>query len=227
MPIDNMARFWYDNYISHPQDPTFLGPVMHAIQDASIPHHASGCIGNWHSRYESQAGAGASNWLAAGGGTIRNLVGQWNWQDPNPPSHLNPADWTRRPARNWRIDQLVTWVALHAYAAYANVYHGFRGGWQGVNAESAANLYRIATAMCVHVLRNAAPRYTPPTPDSCASFANRLAEAQRRVSIDRQWLSRNISDEQREYWDQRLAEDQHSQTIAQQDLAKCRAEQKQ
>ncbi len=49
MPVDNMARYWYMSF-TKTYKPVELGPVMHAIQDASVPHHAAGYMGNWHSR---------------------------------------------------------------------------------------------------------------------------------------------------------------------------------
>lgn len=226
MPLDNLARFWYDNYTKYPQDPTFLGTVLHAVQDAAIPHHAAVCSGNWHSRYEAQFGSSVADFIAAGGDAIRSLVTQWDWQDPNPPSHLNPGDWTRRPARNWRIDQLVTWVALHANAAYQNVYHGFRDGWQGLNPDSAANLCRIATAMSVHVLRNGLQFYTPPVPDPCQAYVSRVDAAQRSVNIAGQWLKKNLSEEQQIYWTERRHEAEVALRTARQALDQCRAQHK-
>ena len=224
MPVDNLARYWYGAYLDKPHDPTKLGPVMHAIQEAAVPHHASGCLGNWHSRYEAQTGANTADWIVAEGQTVRGLIAGWNWQDPCPPSHLNPEDWSRRPARNWRIDQLVTWVALHAYAAYDQVYHGFRDGWQGVDDASGSNLTGIATAMSVHVLRNAGPLYAPLKPDPCSKEASRLKGARAALSIANNWLKKKLSEELREEWQLKQKEAQRDVKAAEQALAKCRAE---
>ncbi len=57
MPVDNLGRYWYNYFINSygKKDDAFeaLGRVMHAIQDASVPHHAYGCLGNWHTKYEN------------------------------------------------------------------------------------------------------------------------------------------------------------------------------
>jgi hypothetical protein len=53
MPVDNMARFYFNGFINE-LEPKYLGPVMHAIQDASILHHAAGTCGNWHGKYEKE-----------------------------------------------------------------------------------------------------------------------------------------------------------------------------
>ena len=53
MPVDNMARFYFNRFFAE-AEPKFLGPVMHAVQDASIPHHAAGLCGNWHGKYEEE-----------------------------------------------------------------------------------------------------------------------------------------------------------------------------
>jgi len=226
MPIDNLARYWYSTFLNKPHDPTNLGPVLHAIQDAAVPHHASACFGNWHQRYEAQTGANASDWIVAEGQTIRGLVAGWNWQDPFPPSHLNPEDWGRRPARNWRVDQLVTWVALHAYAAYDQVYHGFTIGWQGVNDASGANLTALATAMSVHVLRDAGPLYTPLKPDPCAAEASRLRGARARLGVANNRLKKNLGEELQEEWLLKQKEAQRDVKAGEAALAKCRAEHK-
>ncbi len=156
LPVDNLARYWFGQFIDT-KDPTALGPVMHAIDDASIPHHAAGYMGNWHQKYEDDVDANLQQWLddpsfLAG---VRALVEQWSRIDSSPPVFLSyPQDVEKVPAQNWRIDQLVTWLALHAYQAYDQVYQHFRGGYS-FNMESARNLTQLATALCVLVLRKA------------------------------------------------------------------------
>jgi hypothetical protein len=152
MPVDNLARFWYKYYTLN-RDPASLGPVMHAIQDASVPHHAAGCCGNWHSRYELALHNQLGGWLSDKSKANRFLT-EWNWVDPNPPTRLAPIDWQRQPAWNWRIDMLVTWVALNAYKAYAEVYRGFQTGFT-FNQASALDLLQMALAMSALVLMRA------------------------------------------------------------------------
>jgi L-ascorbate metabolism protein UlaG (beta-lactamase superfamily) len=153
MPVDNMARYWYEHFINT-QDPIALGPVMHAIQDASIPHHAAGCSGNWHSKYESVLESKLDRWLHDDDFIthVKNLYNQWREVDHSPPEHLNISDWNKRPALSWRIDQLVTWVALNAYQAYSRTYNHFREGYQ-FDDENAKKLTQIAVAMGALVLK--------------------------------------------------------------------------
>jgi hypothetical protein len=161
MPIDNLARYWYEQFINT-GDPATLGPVMHAIQDISIPHHAAGYLGNWHGKYEAAIEWNIENiWLNKNNSAyqgfvdgVRALVEQWSWVDYLPPDHLNYNDWNRVPAQNWSIDQLVTWLALNAYKAYDQDYHHFKEGYR-FNEASARNLTQQAIAMNVLVLRKA------------------------------------------------------------------------
>ncbi len=155
MPVDNMARYWYTSF-TKTHKPVELGPVMHAIQDASVPHHAAGYMGNWHSRYESDLDANVENYLndPAFDGEVKQLFEQWCNLDQSPPNHLNVDDWRKTPAINWRIDQLITWVALNAYREYDITYHQFKHGYQ-FNSASAKNLVEIAVAMCLVVFTKA------------------------------------------------------------------------
>ncbi len=160
MPVDNLARHWYNHYVTTRDTrrvPVSLGRVMHAIQDASIPHHAAGCCGNWHTRYENDLEDLAEKALTLQVSSehawrdYHTTLSEWDRIDPDPPSQLVPADWSKTPAKNWRIDMLVTWVALNAYKAYSEIYHGFKGGY-AFNPSSATHLVRIAAAMSAHVL---------------------------------------------------------------------------
>lgn len=158
MPVDNMARYWYTSFIQT-KNPVELGPVMHAIQDASVPHHAAGYMGNWHSRYESDLDANVESYLSDSSfdREVKEMFEQWCNLDQNPPSHLNVDDWRKTPAINWSIDQLVTWVALNAYREYDITYQQFRNGYK-YNSESARNLVKIAVAMCLLVFSKATER---------------------------------------------------------------------
>jgi hypothetical protein len=127
MPVDNMARYWHDHYrISG--DPCDLGFVMHAIQDACVPHHAAGCLGNHHRWYEDLLKKSIDQWVNDPNfkNGVKALFDQWNKDDPNPPNALNVGDHNRVLRRNWRIDWLVTWLALNAYHAYSTVWNSFR-----------------------------------------------------------------------------------------------------
>lgn len=160
MPLDNMARYWYEVFINY-REPIYLnrcihpvGPVMHAIQDASIPHHTAGCIGNWHSKYETDLESYLDSWFAdsAFNEGVKELYKQWNRVDLNPPNHLNISDWDKLPAINWRIDHLVTWIALNAFREYDQTYNHFRNGYQ-FDHHSAKRLTQMAISMGMLVLQ--------------------------------------------------------------------------
>jgi len=166
MPVDNMARYWYGRF-TDTKDALALAPVMHAIQDASIPHHAGGCLGNWHSQYEDDLDSKISGWLAETEFTdgVKLLVAEWSRSDPSPPSSLNPGDWTKAPSIDWRIDQLVTWIALNSYEEYRGTYGSFSDGYR-LNEASAKRLAKLATAMSVLVLKKATTNAQPAAGDS-------------------------------------------------------------
>lgn len=221
MPVDNLARYWYIQF-GATNDPGALGRVMHAIQDASIPHHAAGCNGNWHSRYEVYVADNAPNWTDPSATRVQQLLSQWDWDDPSPPSPTAPPDLGKRPAKNWPIDQLVTWVAVNAFTAYRDVYNGFRGGFK-INADSAADLYQIATAMCAHVLM-AVPNIPPPPPKACQSIVDRITAIQRKLKTVEHMLSMNLPEEQHQHWMRRQVEGEMQLDSANKELARCRLE---
>ena len=160
MPVDNMARYCYSEFFKT-DDMVYgsacLGSVMHAIQDASVPHHAAGYSGNWHAEYEMDLQSNIPKWLGDVGFTnaVKKVFEEWNQNEDQSPSHLNVGDWRRKPSKNWEIDQLVTWVALNAYREYDETYNHFRDGYK-FDEYSAINLVKIATAMSLLVLKNAA-----------------------------------------------------------------------
>jgi hypothetical protein len=129
---------------------------MHAVHDACVPHHAAGYLGNWHGNYEDDLERGINIWLAEENlkDGVKDLIRKWGWEDPLPPSILLRNDYDRRPAINWDIDHLVTWLALNAYREYDRIYNHFRNGYS-FNEDSARELTREAVAMSVLVLRKA------------------------------------------------------------------------
>jgi hypothetical protein len=169
MPVDNMARYWYSEFLET-KNPNHLGPVMHAIQDASVPHHAAGYNGNWHTKYEGiLEESKVPNWLRDASFTndVKELFAKWNRVDNSPPSRLNISDWVKEPAINWRIDHLVTWVALNAYLEYCRTYDVYRRDDFRFNESGAMKLVKIATAMSLLVLKKVAhlfPSFDVPVP---------------------------------------------------------------
>jgi hypothetical protein len=155
MPVDNLARYWYAKF-QETGEPAHLGMVMHAVQDASIPHHAAGCLGNWHGRYENELIGNLNNWLIPDrfkSGAMA-LYHKWNHNDPTPPAHLGVKDYDKIPKKNWRIDMLVTWLALHAYHLYAHTYNHFAAGYS-FDEKNSREITMRAAAMCMLVLKNA------------------------------------------------------------------------
>lgn len=152
MPVDNLARYHYENYIG--KGPfSAIAFALHGIMDCSIPQHAAGCMGNWHTAYENFIDAKIEEYTNGSGKAkfqkdVFALVDLWNQDDPRPPLSLAPADRDRTPARNWRTDMLATWLALHAYHAYERYYfQTYR-----INYASVRELCLYAVAMSLLVL---------------------------------------------------------------------------
>lgn len=159
MPVDNLARYWYyyfiENYGKREDAWVALGRVMHAIQDASIPHHAAGYLGNWHSKYENDLQANNEKWIDM---TFRNnvkiLLSLYNQMNQLSPIPLITDDITKKPGKNWRIDMLVTWVALNAYNEYNKTHNRFKNGYV-LQVESMKMLTKIAVAVSAVALLKA------------------------------------------------------------------------
>lgn len=160
MPVDNMARFYFNKYLAE-SVPKYLGPVMHAIQDASIPHHAAGLCGNWHSRYETELDSRIPIWRrdAQFQTETKSLFLQWFTNDAHYPTSLNNNDWSKIPKINWKIDMLVTWLALNAYKEYILVFENFKNGYV-TNDLVLKELTKKATAMSMLVLCKAVSHFS-------------------------------------------------------------------
>lgn len=130
MPVDQLGRYWYGEFVRQGGTGD-LGRLLHAVQDASIPHHAAGCMGNYHSDYELQLGSFAGYWcchdVAFETAHRQNVLAWCRWDDA-PPDRLSVEDWARVPAINWRIDHLITWLALNSYRSYENAFNHFKDG---------------------------------------------------------------------------------------------------
>lgn len=156
MPLDNLARYWYTVYLySNPGElhhPALLAPVLHAVQDAIVPHHAAGYNGNWHGSYESDFGNRLHTWLGDKGfeDDVKALYNHWLTGGASPPSQLKENDWQMAPSPSWRIDQIVTWVALNAYHEYSTTYSHFKTKY-AFNEDSGKRLAKIASAVALLV----------------------------------------------------------------------------
>jgi hypothetical protein len=155
MPVDNMGRYWYQRYISPTGYAGCLGAALHAIQDASIPHHAGGCLGNWHAEYEDDLDQNSriKFWLADPDiyARAKALVLSWAQNDQDPPARIGLRQAGSLPGKKWKIEQLVTWMALQAYDAYKNIYANFRDGYS-INEENMKDLTCQALALSTLVL---------------------------------------------------------------------------
>lgn len=156
MPVDNLALANWNDFLTTGSDGA-LGCVLHACQDATIPHHAAGTCGNWHRRYEKTIEDNIIGWadhveVQVG---VKALYNKWDHLDRTPPTSMRVGDEALVPADNWPIDQLVTWNALHAYQAYSSLYGGFAGGFAFDHANARDRVIH-AIAMSAHILRKAA-----------------------------------------------------------------------
>lgn len=127
IPVDNMALHWFDQ-LGTWDTAKCAGFVLHALQDASVPHHAAGTAGNWHVRWEGDQEEEVKGWVGEPefGQEVKALHAAWT-ADPSPASSaLAAGDHTLVPGVDWRVDMLVTWMALHAYEAYQGPYDNFR-----------------------------------------------------------------------------------------------------
>jgi len=148
MPVDNLARYWLDRFTRAKSSPwKFLGPALHAVQDVAVPHHAAGCNGNWHVDYEVELDRWCGAWLAEPGfhSETRVMLARWLGKAAEIPRCFRMAHLGLRPGKNWRIQDVVTWLALHAYDAYQRVYGSFRKGFKP-DHDSMRNLLRLAAA---------------------------------------------------------------------------------
>jgi hypothetical protein len=160
MPLDNMARYWYTIFLyANPGKmhlPALIAPVLHAIQDAIVPHHAAGCNGNWHNRWENDFNANLYGWLRENEfeKDVRALYEHWRQNKIPAPTPLKPGDWKQAPSPNWTINQLVTWVALNAYREYEHNYNQFKNGYKA-DPDCGKRMARIATAMALLIYEKA------------------------------------------------------------------------
>lgn len=134
MPVDNLGRYWYETFLMS-RKVWDLGPVLHAVQDACIPHHAAGHMGNYHAKYEKYLeeylydkdnGKGSWSNLAEIRDYAKHLFKIYNYIGQKPEKVTYPNDLTTNPNLSWSVDQIITWCAFHAYNAYLNDYNSFK-----------------------------------------------------------------------------------------------------
>lgn len=163
-PVDNMGRFWYERFMIS-GDPIDLGPVLHAIQDACVPHHASGYMGNWHVLYENCLDKEFDSYKKSCDSEVLKLYRAWASNTDAPRQSITypgSRNWT--PNKSWRIDHLITWLACQAHYQYINDYNRFRNANWEKDGEFKSNqkpreLLNLAIAMSMLVLEKAQEEY--------------------------------------------------------------------
>lgn len=165
MPVDNLGRFWYETFILS-GDLVDLGPALHAIQDASVPHHATGYLGNDHVAYENALESyfnDFANTTEFREKTL-SLFCQWHKSEGSVPlTMIYEDDYDKVPNTSWRIDMLITWVAFRAYRAYSDTYGGF-SSFSGIKKENAQELLTTACAMSMLMLVKAKAEFEASIP---------------------------------------------------------------
>ncbi len=156
LPLDNLARYWYIVFLyANPGKmnvPALFAPVLHAIQDAIVPHHGAGCNGNWHNRWENTFEENLETWLSQEEfkRDAQALYVGWRQNRIPAPIPLKPDDWKQAPSINWTIDQLVTWLAICSCREYEHTYNLFKDGYK-VDLDCCKRMARTATAMALLV----------------------------------------------------------------------------
>lgn len=125
--VDDLGRFWYEKFLLS-GDCNDLGPVLHAVQDACIPHHAAGFMGNHHSVYESAIEDHYNTILSSSdqkktfNDKALSYFKKWQNTSSTVSDITYPTDLNKIPSKSWRIDFLITWMALQAYENYKKYY---------------------------------------------------------------------------------------------------------
>jgi len=126
MPVDNMALYWFGQ-VGTDDAAKCAGFVLHALQDASVPHHAAGTAGNWHVKWEEDQEEEVKGWVDEPSfpEEVKALYTAWTASPSPAPPGLAMEDLALTPGVDWRMDMLATWLALQAYDAYRGAYDNF------------------------------------------------------------------------------------------------------
>ncbi len=166
MPVDNLGRYWYETFLmSHKV--WDLGPVLHAVQDACVPHHAAGHMGNYHAKYEKllegylyDKNNGSGSWSNQGAlrTQAKELFNSYNRMASKPATLTYPQDLTRqKPNLSWSVDQIITWAAFNAYYEYVNTYNSFKSlaNTKEFKTATAQKLFVLSLALSMLILKKA------------------------------------------------------------------------
>ena len=166
MPVDNLGRYWYETFLMS-RKVWDLGPVLHAVQDACVPHHAAGHMGNYHAKFEKMLerflhdkSDGVRSWSE--NEDLRKqaveLYKSFNRMDSKPKSLSYPEDLHgRTPSLSWSVDQIITWAAFGGYEAYDRVYYSFKSldGIDDFRDWAAQRLFVYSLALSMLILKKA------------------------------------------------------------------------
>ena len=135
------------------------------MQDASIPHHASGYLGNFHEKYEKLLEEKADAYVASitFKTNVLDLYNRWIKISGSVPSLTYPNDYGKVPGLNWRVDYLITWVAFRAYREFSVTYTGFKN-FSSLNNASYKKLLEYACAMSMLLIAKAKKEYVSHAP---------------------------------------------------------------
>lgn len=163
-PVDNLGRYWYERFLIS-GDVRDLGPVMHAIQDACVPHHTSGYMGNWHVKYEDCLENEFETYSSLCNSEVLKLYKLWSNNNDGKKDRITyPESRTWTPNKSWRIDHLITWLACQSHYQYVNDYDGFKNdNWQKdtrfKDNTKPRELLNLAVAMSMLVFDKAKEEY--------------------------------------------------------------------
>lgn len=163
-PVDNLGRYWYERFLIS-GNALDLGPVMHAIQDACVPHHTSGYVGNWHVEYEDCLDKEFNDYVNICDSAVLMLYRQWSANSDAAPAKITyPRSMTLTPNKSWRIDHLITWLACQSHDQYVNDYDNFRNeDWKEkeefLDKQKPRKLLALAVAMSMLVFDKAREEY--------------------------------------------------------------------
>lgn len=166
MPVDNLGRYWYETFLMS-RKVWDLGPVLHAVQDACVPHHAAGHMGNYHAKYEKYLegylydkdnGKGSWSNLTSLRRQAAELFKSYNVMGAKPKSLTYPKGLTaEKPNLSWSVDEIITWAAFNAYYEYVNTYNSFKSfkSAKTLNIASAQKLFVLSLALSMLILKKA------------------------------------------------------------------------
>ncbi len=166
MPVDNLGRYWYETFLMS-RKVWDLGPVLHAVQDACVPHHAAGHMGNYHAKYEKwlekrlhDKTGGNTSWsnLESLRTQAKELYQSFNHILDKPKSLTYPQDlMNEKPNLSWSVDQIITWAAFNAYYEYVYTYNGFKSlkNIAEFRTETVKKLFVLSLALSMLILRKA------------------------------------------------------------------------